>query len=86
MKQSNISLSQVDAFGVQPKFYVNNKEKYKTSWGGSLTILLLGCVVVACWVYGKDMYYREHPSATVSEIPTSMPERFDIKKDSFNFS
>lgn len=52
-----------DFFGVQPKLYTDSHTKYNTTFGASLTYLLFIVVVGACWVYGKDMYYKENPNS-----------------------
>lgn len=70
IENKTIQLATLDIFGFYPKFYINNKESYKTLWGFFLTLCLLGCVIVACWVYGKDMYYKQNPTTIISEIIT----------------
>ena len=42
-------------------------------------------MLISCWVYGKDMYYKKHPITTFSELYSPDPERFYFKKDTFNF-
>lgn len=54
-------------------------------FGSFLTFLLFGVVVMACWVYGKDMHYRENPNSIFTEESTTHPEKFKINKDTMNF-
>lgn len=41
-----------------------------------LSFLLLAVVVISCWIYGKDMYFRENPASIFVEESTTHPERF----------
>ena len=73
-------VNKLDLFGVSPKLYIDNQEKYRTKFGVSLSFTLFVSVILACWIYGKDMYYRKNPNIAVSEIINKNPHRFDFTK------
>lgn len=51
-----------------------------------MTILLMICVCVGMWIYGKEMIYRENPNTTITEKITKSPTRYDFNKNKFNFA
>lgn len=51
-----------------------------------MSFLLFCCVIIAVWVYGKEMYYKENPNTTQSEIITKSPSRYDFNKKNFNMA
>ena len=72
-------------FGVPPRFFIDEKTKFKTGFGSLLTFCLIGIVFIGSWVYGNDIYYREKPNTIFTEESTTSPELFKIDKDTFNF-
>lgn len=73
-------------FGTQPHLYFQNKKVYKSKLGIFFTVLFGICVIFAFWNYGKELYFKEHPQTTYSEVTNNHPERYDIKKENFNFA
>lgn len=51
-----------------------------------MSFLLLICVTVAIWVYGKEMYYKENPNTTTTEKITKSPTKYVLSKENFNFA
>lgn len=41
-------------------------------------------LIIATWVYGKDIFYRENPKITNVELITKHPERYNLTQDKFN--
>lgn len=48
--------------------------------------MLMLIIIISCWIYGKDMYYRENPASIFVEESTNHPELFKIRKDNMNFA
>jgi hypothetical protein len=55
-------LNLIDIFGEKVKVYINNRETVTSSLGGTLTIIMLGLVIAASWLIGKDIVYKRNPS------------------------
>lgn len=51
-----------------------------------MSFMMFICVIIAIWVYGKEMYYKENPSTTITEKLTKSPSKFTFAKDNFNFA
>lgn len=49
------------------------------------TFIFGTCVLIAMWVYGKELIYKENPLTLYSEKYSKHPERFDLKKNKFQF-
>lgn len=79
-------LSKGDLFGVQPKVYMDNKEKFQTKFGSFMSFMLFICVCIAIWIYGKELILREKPTATVTEKITKSPTKFNLNNTVFNFA
>lgn len=76
----------LDIFGCNPQFYINNETKFRTTFGAILSLILVGIVAIACWIYGNDIYYKRNPSVSQSEEFTLSPEFFKINKNTMNFA
>lgn len=38
-----------------------------------MSFILYICIGIAFWVYGKELYYKENPNTTISELVTNSP-------------
>lgn len=84
MKLSKIK--EIDIFGVEPKFFVNDKSKFKSFFGALLTFILFGIISTSCWLYGNDLYFKKNPYVSFAERYQVKPEHFKIQKDTLNFA
>ena len=55
------TIKTIDLFGKHFNFTIDSKREYNTGIGTILSILLGISYFVACWYFGKDIYYRESP-------------------------
>ena len=51
-----------DYIGFTPQLYIDSLKRFKTSLGGSLTILLVILSLLAICAFGKDLLFKENPS------------------------
>lgn len=76
----------IDFFGTHPHLFFQNKKVYRSNQGVFFTLLFGICILVALWVYGKELIYRENPKTTYTETYNKHPSRYNITKDQFNFA
>lgn len=48
-------------------------------------MLLLFIVIVASYIYGKDIVFKENPNSIFTEESVDHPHKYDITKDTLNF-
>ena len=57
----------LDVFGRHYLFEEDDLQKFKTCFGGVLTLLISICVIVIGFIFGKEIYERETPKVTSSD-------------------
>jgi len=50
-----------DFFGNLFNFTINKETKFKTTFGAILSLITLILIIVTCFFFGKDFYYRTNP-------------------------
>lgn len=61
-------LTNLDLFGITPKFSINEKEAYKSAVGGVLTFFC-GILLVVCFIFfGDDFYNKKNPKIIESQM------------------
>ena len=82
----NRLLRKTDIFGTRFGFTLNNEEKFKTAFGGILTVLTLTIISIFSVVFGQ-VYYRINPSIYQSPF---VPEKYDtpmaLRPDNFTLA
>jgi hypothetical protein len=83
MKGTSRLLEFMDIYAENIKFSLDGKYKFKSSFGGGLTIVTVVLVTIFSWLIGKDIYYKEKPF--YYEQSVSLPEFQKIQLNSTNF-
>lgn len=78
-------LKQIDLFGIHPDFFINKNSRYRSPFGGFLTLLLFGSGIFLFIVLGNDMLYSKNPEIISSDILNSTPSRTAIGKNDYYF-
>jgi len=80
-------LRKVDMFGRAFGFTINKEEKYKTAFGGTLTLFTLTLISIFTIFFGQDFYNRRNPSVYQS---TFIPDKYDhpiaLKPENFTLA
>ncbi|KRX05816.1 hypothetical protein PPERSA_02348 [Pseudocohnilembus persalinus] len=83
---NNFFVQTFDIYGVEPKLFIDQQNKYKTKFGAFLSFLTLTILLVGCWIYGKELYYKQNPYTTISDVAVKNPERYNLTSQNFNFA
>ena len=70
----------LDIYGTKFHFFINNQTRFKTFFGGILTIILCILIIIAVFIFGKDFFLRKNPSYTYSSISENY-EKINLKKE-----
>jgi hypothetical protein len=62
------------------------KEKYKTAFGGVLTVLTIIAVLINAWLIGNDIFYKRIPTIIASEETLATYPNYTISYDNFFIS
>jgi len=54
-------LAKIDLIGKDFKFKIN-RDKYRTSLGGVISIMLILSIIIACGYFGQDIYFHHNPN------------------------
>jgi hypothetical protein len=67
-------IQEIDLFGEQFNFTILGKTKYKTFFGGVLTLIMFIATVVFCVLFGMDLIIRSNPKVMTERIiPNNYP-------------
>ena len=73
----------LDIIGKEIQFKIENSEKYKTIFGGILTICLGIISLVSLWFFGNDIIYRKFPNILTKELYLEKPEYHTLNNSNF---
>lgn len=73
------NLSKIDAFGAHPGLLINSKQKYKTFFGATLSILLVVIIIIYFFFLGKEWIERKSPSVNLSTEYITNPKKLGFK-------
>ena len=62
------TLIKCDAYGTDFHFYVNHHKKYKTIYGGILTIITIILLIISIIVFGGNFFLKKNPTITSSSV------------------
>jgi hypothetical protein len=54
-------IKMIDYLGFQPNLFIESSERYKTTLGGVMTIIMILLSILAFAAFGKDMLLKENP-------------------------
>ena len=70
MKRENFEfLEFIDLFPVEPSFSFQKKRFYKTSLGGMMSIVLIICIILLAFVFGRELFEKTTPTIIQELIP-----------------
>ena len=58
-------LNSIDIFGTNFNFTIFKQERFKTFFGGLLSLLSLGISVIFTIFFGRDFFYRTNPKTLI---------------------
>jgi len=81
-------LKNLDIFGTNINFTINNQLKYNSTLGGLITILLVLIYIALFNLFAKDLYLKLNPKLTSEKvfITNSILNNFSITADTFLFA
>lgn len=84
-KKTKSLYSRLDLFGIGYNFMINGEEKYKTTTGASLTILLSIIMLALFFSFGINLYERKHPTASSNKV-VGKYERTTFANNNFTYA
>ncbi len=79
-------ISKIDLFGKEFKFTINGSERFRSTFGGILTIIVAIIVGVLAFFFGQDLYYRRNPKIINEEkTPSTYPPPFKLTNKNLPF-
>ena len=78
-------LKHIDLYGIHPDLFINKSEKYKSPFGGFLTLLLIGSGIFFFILMGNDMIYSKNPEIISSDVYNSEPSSTAVGKNDYFF-
>jgi len=75
----------MDQMGLIPQFLIERNTKYKTLTGGFLSLILMILYILACILFGQELYLKQNPTMVISKIYQEEPELFNLTQKNFGF-
>ena len=83
MKVIQHAIKTLDLFGPQIYFTINGKEKFKTVFGGFISLFVY-CLYVGLFIlFGQDMLFRLNPNVTLEYLMPEEQENYRITNQTF---
>jgi len=76
-------LEYIDIYGQPISILYKENRNVKTNVGGCFTIISCTLVIVTCWIYGNDMFYRKNPISYSNDVITDDYPRNNLTRASF---
>jgi len=76
----------IDIIGKEIQFKIENSEKYKTSFGGILTITLGIISLISLWFFGNDVIYKLSPKIITNELYLDQTEYHILNNSNYFFA
>lgn len=64
------NLTSIDIFGYSPTLEINKSKNYKTKFSSAISILIILTTILAVWLFGKEIFYKQKPYVTYLSIMT----------------
>lgn len=74
-----------DFIGIKPALRVNEKDQFKTPFGGFLCIIMLVCTTSACIYFGREVWEKNNPIVNSAELSLTEPLELKLDKVMFDF-
>ncbi|KAL4473782.1 hypothetical protein ABPG74_022646 [Tetrahymena malaccensis] len=71
----------IDIYGKRIDIIFQNKQVYKTIYGGIITFIIGIFFIVGCWFFGDQLFNRLNPSVIFSERYVDQAQRINITSD-----
>ncbi|EAR90122.2 transmembrane protein, putative (macronuclear) [Tetrahymena thermophila SB210] len=71
----------IDIYGQRIDINFQNKQVYKTIYGGAITFIIGIFFIVGCWFFGDQLINRRNPSVIFSERYVEQAQRINITSD-----
>jgi len=76
-------LEYIDIYGQPINILHKENKNIKTKIGGFFTILSIIIVILTCWIYGNDIFYRKNPISYTNDVITDDYPRNNLTRASF---
>ena len=76
----SIFLSEIDFFGTHFHFYLNASKKFKTIYGGLLTILTIFIIIACIIFFGSNLFLKTNPTINQENVNEGY-SIIDLKKE-----
>jgi hypothetical protein len=77
------TLSSIDIFGYTPTLEINKTKNYKTKFSSAVSILIILTTIVAVWLFGKELFYKEKPYVILSKYHDADPHRTEFNDNNY---
>jgi hypothetical protein len=78
-------VSSADFIGLEPTFTYQTKSRYKTIFGGLMSIVLGSLFLSGMLYFGRELYQRRNPTIISSSTLNPLPAPMDITPQTFPF-
>ena len=62
------AFSEIDCFGTNFNFFLNHKKKFKTFYGGIITIITILLIILCLVCFGDNLYHKKNPTIIQTSI------------------
>jgi hypothetical protein len=77
-------ISLIDVFGTTFQFTTMKESKFRTAAGGIFTMMCLIVIIVFCYVFGRDFFFKKNPRVlTQVVVPDNYTDPFQMTAENF---
>jgi hypothetical protein len=78
-------VTNIDAIGIEPSFTFSRQSRFKTFFGGVLTVLLILLFIAGFFYFGRDLYEKINPVLLNSKSINMNPKSLELTPANFPF-
>ena len=78
-------IKKVDMFGLPFSFLTFGADKFKTSLGGLLSLLICCLGIYFIYFFGEDLFYKKNPKVTLNELIHLETKKVEVTNEKFSF-
>jgi len=73
-------------FGFKPSLQIQQNRRFRTSFGGLISIMVLGLIFYSVWHFGQELIYRIKPRMIISNYNDPDPLKINFTEQNFAFA
>ena len=78
-------ISKLDLYGIQPHLFIDKKSKFRTTFGGLISLMLISSGLILFFLMGHDMINSYNPELVTSEVYNPQPSSSVVGKNGYFF-